>query len=98
MPQGFIEIKSDRTSEGEKNEMKAAINIGNEVSEEAMNRIATAIEKVFRVGFETHAEQDTIQKALDVVERVAVVQNVTIQNCTLAGDTTVNTQKSTEEN
>lgn len=76
--------------------MKAMINIGNEVPEATMSRVTAAIESIFRVGFETHMEQVTIQKALEVVERIAVVQGVSITGCTLKGDTHLHANDSEE--
>lgn len=74
--------------------MDNAIKVGNEVSKESAENLKDLIENIFRVGFETRMDQETVRKALDVIEKVSEIRNVTITNSTFSGDKVVNMDES----
>lgn len=66
--------------------MDKAIHVGNAVDEKAVAELGDQIEKIFRVGFETRQEQETIRHALDVLIRGFSISNVSISNNTIHDD------------
>jgi len=73
-------------------------------SPETLNEVGEQLVRILSVGFETHADQATIQRALAILERasegVVGAQNMTISGCHLDGGdrpTTVLTEADFEE-
>lgn len=69
--------------------MDQAIKIGNTIDKSSSENLKDLITTIFKVGYETHMEQNTIVEALNMVGRVTEVKNVTITN-SVFGDKTVN--------
>lgn len=49
--------------------------IGTDVNKESIDALHKLIEMTFKVGFDTHMEQDTIQAALKLVGRVGQINS-----------------------
>ena len=60
--------------------MDAMIKIGTDSAKADINAVEKAITSILQAGFDSHAEQDTIQVALNVLKDAAGIKNVMITN------------------
>ncbi|MFG1300341.1 hypothetical protein V5F49_11160 [Xanthobacter sp. V3C-3] len=65
--------------------MQTGMNIGTVVDKESLGAITDSLVTLMA----QKADQDTIRHAIDALGRMARVEGVTIQNCTIKGDSTV---------
>lgn len=66
--------------------MEAMIHIGNAPGTPDYAAIADALVAILHTGYDTHAEQDTIQKALGAFTAIGEVKNITISGATLTNN------------
>jgi hypothetical protein len=71
--------------------METAIKIGNEISDKSAANVRKTIESILRIGFQTHADQETIREALHCMTAAFKVENVTLTGCNINGDKVINT-------
>jgi len=78
---------------------EATLKIGNSFvdSKGAVMGVATAIEMVFKSGFDNRMEQETVKKALETLGQIARIENVTVTNSVFKGDKTVNMGEEDDE-
>lgn len=62
--------------------MENMMYIGANLSKETAENAAEAITKVLQSGFDTHASEEVLIKALDTLKSAVTVQNVSVNNCT----------------
>lgn len=65
--------------------MQTGMNIGTVVDKESLGAITDSLVTLMA----QKADQDTIRRAIDALGRMARVEGVTIQNCTIKGDRAV---------
>jgi len=65
--------------------METGINITTQQDKESTEALSVLISDVFESGFKNHMDQDTIKKALDVVQQACSMNNLSINNCNLNG-------------
>lgn len=63
--------------------MDSMINVGSKITKEGMDSLAETIATIFKSGFENHMDQETIQKALELIVGAVKIGHVSISNCTL---------------
>lgn len=66
--------------------MQTAMNIGTVIDKESLDPLTDAIVRIM----EARADQRTIRAALNAFGRMAKVEGVTIANCVINGDRTLN--------
>lgn len=70
--------------------METAIKVGSEVSKDSAENVAKTVERIFRVGYATHMDQETIRRALDAMSSSFSVNGLTITGAAINGDKVVN--------
>ena len=71
--------------------MEAGIKISNEKSAEAIEAMGKAIERIFASAFESHVDQETIQKALETLLKGSCINGTQISNCFFTSDSSKKT-------
>lgn len=61
------------------------LKIGNDLATENIKGVAAAISEVFKTGFESHVDQETIKAGLDVLVNMTKIENVNISNNNFQG-------------
>ena len=70
--------------------MDTGMHITGSVTKETAENVSTGLVHIMRAGFEYHADQATIQQALQQFAAAVKVENITVTGCTFDGKT-VNT-------
>ena len=66
--------------------MQSAIHIGNNIDASSIAATAKAITDIFAAALECRTSETVILSALEVLRTSAQVSNVTVANCSIAGD------------
>lgn len=61
------------------------------MSRETSKNLGDLIDKIFSSAAKNRMEQETVQKALQLIEEGLSVHNTTVSNCVINGEKTVNT-------
>jgi hypothetical protein len=72
--------------------METAIKIGCEVSKETGEQVRKMVETIFRVGYQTHMDQDTIRAALASMASAVSVNGTIFNGASVIGDKTINVE------
>lgn len=70
--------------------METAIKVGSVISKDSAEHVAKTVERIFRVGYATHMDQETIRQALHAMSESFSINGLTIAGATINGDKVVN--------
>jgi len=77
--------------------METAIKVGAEINKTTVENISGLFNEIFESAHKNGMEQKTVRCAIESISRMISMDNLTIQNCVVNGDKTVNMDESESE-